>query len=423
MSRASLFVLSLLAACALAPTPSPADAETLLFFNSREGTGSGAVELLHVVRLDAHAEPRVLWRGGAHALARLDRDHVLLLLTGGSHGLVVADLANGTHRLLAADGDFVAVHGDEVLYLGTRRWDATDNYLYAAPWAAAGPRRRLAEQRFADVLLLVGNLAFAVTEECEVWVVDVLAASGRAVWKPPVTASARESSPTYHHTLRVALSPSGRRVAIGSALGKWGEGELTVVDLATAAVLRSWCDLPIRISHLSSFSPTVEVGWSDDDVVVCSETRGVDTGSWSDDEGVFVYVGRSVTSGTVTSERRYARIDLYHTRPPAPGSLPPASTAAFSKDVVDDTIRLLHAGSPVPLMTFDNGADIDIAPDRQSAFARNWHGGPTLLTAAEPEGRRLLDGWGQDPVWLPIGGTTNSWMYRSRCQVLPAPAR
>jgi hypothetical protein len=143
-----------------------------------------------------------------------------------------------------------------------------------------------------------------------------------------------------------------------------------------------------------------------------------------DTHGGFVFVLRSLASGAITSEMRYGRIGIRHHTPPPPGPQPPAREATFSTDEVGDSIRLLRAGCTEPLATVTNGADVNIAPDGQSAFVCVDVGSQSrtvLFTAAHAEGRLLCDHWANDPVWLRIGDTTNLWRgASSRCKVIPS---
>ncbi len=402
----SLCVAAPLACCgahAQAP-PRAFDDGPLLCFTTNTLPAKPAEVLLHVVPLHGDAKPTVFWtnRGNANVLARLDRDRLLLASYGEPYALIVVDLAAGTHRVLA-DGcphEFVAVHGDHVLHLGDPREAARDNFLYATPWAAPGERRRLAERRLERVPQVAGNLAVAIAAgEASVWIVSITSAKGRAVWTAPAGVS----------SLRTALSPTGQRLAIGCVQSD-GRGLLTVVDLGAATVLRSWPDLPIQVSPLSSSTPCLEVGWYDDAEVVCSETRGDGQGL----AGSFVFVRRGVATGEVTDEREYAGIGLSHDVPPRAGPSAPAPRAVFTVAHDAKGTRLLCDGATDPLATFAGAnlqtGDVCVAPDGRSAVARVGANSTqyTLFTDVRKDGRLLTDAFAYDAVWLPAASAVRA---------------
>lgn len=400
--RIPIFLCALAAAGTPRAQSSPAPVSTgpLVCFTTNARTPDATEVTLHIAELDGTGPSRPFWRNSdnANVLARLDRDHLLLTSYGSPYALLVVDLAAGTHRVLAAGAPhgFVAVHGADVLFLGDPRGDTPDNFLYAAPWATSGERRRLAAQRFDHVREIAGNLAVGIAPDAnaaEVWVISIVRASGRAVW----------SAPAGTRALRTALSPGGQRLAIGCVLAN-GESLLTVVDLGAGTVVRSWSDLPIQVSPLSSSMPCLEVGWHDDDHVVCSETRGDRQGM----RGSFVHVRRCLTSGETTDENVYDAIGLAHRPPPPPGAGSAAQTApTFVTEIVGATTRLTRTGSSEPLATFDRAqeryGDVRVAPDGQSAVAHLGEGKNrcTLFTATSKDGRLLSQGSAYDFVWLP----------------------
>lgn len=357
---------------------------------------------MHVAELNGEGSARPFWRsrGNAEVLARLDRDHLLLASYGEPYALVVIDLPTGTSRVLAngCPHDFVTWRDDVVLHLGDPREAARDNYFYATPWRGDGKVRRLCEQRFASVPQVAGNLAVAIAEdEPAVWLVSLTNANGRAIWQPPAGAS----------NVRVALSPGGQRLAIGCVQPGNGKGLLTVVDAGTAAIVRSWPDLPIHVSPLSSESPSLVVGWHSDAEVVCSETRGNRLGT----DGGFVFVRRSLATGEITDETTYGPIGLSHQTPRPANAAVPVTAPAFVTDVHEGRVRLLRTGESTPLAVIPEKKvqweDQRIAPDGQSAVARlgEQRTRCTLFTAAAKGGRLLLEGWAYDIQWLP-GATT-----------------
>ena len=388
--------------------PAPVGTGPLLCLTTNSRSEGHPEVTLHVAELAGEGPARPIWRNrdNAQVLARLDQQHLLLASFGNPYALLVLDLAAGKHRVLAdgAPHEFVALHGDAVLHLGDRRgetrteavWAASDSFLYHTPWRDPAARRRLCEQRFDRIARVAGNLALAVTpDDTAVWVVSLVNASGRALWTAPANA----------HSTGVAMSPGGQRVAIGCVLPD-AKGLLTVVDLASGAIVRSWPDLPIHVSPLSSFRPTLEFGWHDDEHVVCSLTRGDARGL----AGNFAFVRYSLATGEVIDEEIYSGLELRHRAPPAPGpapTTPPTPPAAFKAELDGDTTRVVRVGAKEPLAVFPRAtARYDnwrIAADGQSAIVHPVATPTrcTLFTAARPTGRTLLEQAAYDFVWLP----------------------
>ena len=233
----------------------------------------------------------------------------------------------------------------------------------------------------------------------------------------------------YAGDVRVALSPNGRLLAIGNGSPNRETGTLTVVDVATATVVRRWTDLPIELSSVSSMIPSVEVSWCDDATVVCSETRlhSSKRHYLYPEDGEFVFVRRSLATGAVTSEARYGPIGGQHKTPPGPGPQPPAR-ATFSTEVVGEYIHLLRAGCTEPAAKlvhwYPSESRMEIAPDGESAFVYVGSKSRALLFTAALEGGRLLcDGWARDPVWLRIGDTSRLWLGPPRSKAIPNEPR
>lgn len=401
---ALLFGIAPITALPAQSLPAPVGPGPLLCLATNSRSAQPEVTL-YVAELAGEGPARPIWRNrdNADVLARLDQQRLLLASYGNPYALLVLDLAAGTHQVLAdgAPHEFVAVHGDAVLHLGDRRgetrveavWAEGDNFLYRTPWRDPAARRRLCEQRFDRVAQVAGNLAIAVTpNDTAVWVVSITNASGRALWTAPANA----------HSTCVAMSPGGQRLAIGCVRPD-AKGLLTVVDLAAGAIVRSWPDLPIHVSPLSSNRPTLEIGWHDDEHVVCSLTRGDANGL----AGNFAYVRYRLATGEVVDEEVYSGLELRHRAPPAPGPTPAGPAAAFQAEVVGDTTRVVRVDAKQPLATFPRGTarygDWRIAPDGQSAVLHPVETPTrcTLFTAARTAGRTLLEQAACDFRWLP----------------------
>lgn len=383
--------------------PAPVGAGPLLCLTINSFDGNDGVTL-HVAEIEGDGPARPIWHNhtSARVLARLDRQHLLLASQGDPDALLVVDLDNGNHRSLAdgAPSEFVALHGDAVLHFGDSRSKRptaagsreNDHFLYRTPWREPLARRRLCEQRFDRVAQITGEVVVAVTpNEGSVWVVDLVRATGRALWDAP------EGS----HQIRVSMSPSGQRLAIG-CVGPSGLGQLTVVDLGSREVLRSWPDLPIDLAPESSDRPTLMVGWHDDAHVLCSQTRLGDRGVG----GNFVHVRYDLASGEKVAEHVYARLGLRHRLPLADGSNAARPPSAFRAAIEGRETRIWRVGAEQPLATFSGILDFDtwsIAPDGQSVVVHA-AGSPdrcSLFVAAKRDSRTLFERRAHDITWLP----------------------
>ncbi|MBL9079777.1 MAG: hypothetical protein JNL08_19905 [Planctomycetes bacterium] len=381
---------TLLALCAVTPAQDPAplgSGPLLCYVVVDEG-----VHRLTAVELEPPGTPRELCRSPApvRVLQRLDRDH-LLLSTGDA--LVLLDAAAGAMQaLLATTADrFVAVHGDDVLVLGDARGEAPwlpDNHLYAVPWRGTAPRRRIGAERFATVPIVAGNLAIALdASERELWAISLNRLQERRL----------TTLPDGDHSARVALSPDGARLAIGS-VAQNGRGRLRVVDAATGRSQQQWDDLPIGLSPLSSFAPTLEVAWHDATHVVCSESRGDTRGL----DGSFVHVRRDVGTGAIVDETVYSGLELYHRLPQ-----PELPSTGLTVATLDDTLELRRLGTDAALRSVPRSgktaADLVAAPDGRFAAA-----------CRLVDGTFRLELWTADPAAAPrdLGpGRAEGWAW------------
>ncbi len=338
-------------------------------------------EQIHrLAELEGDGPAREFWRPPANAevLRRLDRQHLLVASYGSQYALLVLDVAAGGLRELApgAPHGFVAVHGDDVLYLGDPRDDVPyekDDFLYASPWREPGERRRLCTAHIARVPIVNGNLVIAVgADERDVWAISTVREQGRRLW----TAEPDRTQ------LRFALSPGGERLAIG-AVDAHGMGELRVLDVGSGAVVAHWEQLPIQVSVISSSTPTLEVGWHDDQHVVCSETRGDRKGL----SGSFVYVRRDITSGDVTDETTYTELGLSHTAPATGGSSRARHFQVIRPDMAGERAidYLVHVGSDGEMTTF-----AEREPRRDEPFAISPDGAFAIACVNDNAGRRVL---------------------------------
>lgn len=335
---------------------------------------------LQIVELDGDGPARPIWSNceWAQVLDRLDQQHLLLASYDQPKALLVLDLATGKHQVLAKSQTepFAAVRGDAVLHLDTAGDSSQDLRLHLTRWRDPAARRRLSEQCFDRFEQVAGDLAVLVTpKDAAVWVFDLRTAEGRAIWTTPENASAT----------RCAVSPDGKHLAIGCGLPD-AKGLLTVVDLASGAFARSWPNLPIQVSVLSSFSARLEIGWHDDEHLECSQTRSDE----SRHTGNFVFVRYNLATGAVVNEQVYADLGLAHRAPPPPHeSAPPA---AFRIDDKSDATRILLAGVRQPVATISE-ATLDyavIAPDGRSVFVQqNEPARGLLFTTASPSGRTI----------------------------------
>ncbi|MCK5942231.1 MAG: hypothetical protein KAI24_09710 [Planctomycetes bacterium] len=347
---------------------------------------------LYAANCDGAHGARRFWtnRGNVKLLARLDRTHFLVGSYGEPYALLVVDAATGAHRVLAegAPHGFVAVHGGDVLYIGDNRWGKGDHHLYAQAWREQTPRRRLADVLLDEVAQVRGNLAIGIAAgEREIWKVSLTRGQGRRVAELPEGAMQP----------RVAVSPSGQRLAIGCNVQ--GRGHLTVVDLATARPLRSWKDLNIGVSPVSSFLGTLEVGWHDDAHVLTTETVG---GRFS---GHFAFLRRSLATGEVVEQRHCGPMGLYHPAPPADRAAPAGPPAAFELRTDGERQSLVRRGDGEVItdVAVERGraSDLLLSPDGRYAVERP-DGDQHRMILHRP-GRAplpLIDAWATDLTWF-----------------------
>jgi len=373
------------------------DAGPLLCFQAVRGDGAERTDVLLLAELQVDRPPRELWRGRpCRVRCRLDRDH-LLLSSREPYGLVVVDAAAATHFTLAdgAPDGFVAVHGDDVLFVGDAREAAHDDFLYAASWRSQGERRRLGDVRLQRVPVVAGNLAIG------------LGAAGDGIHAISLAASGRETGrarrlwqvPAGETDARVALSPNGQFLAVGTVTG--GRGTLRVLETGGGEVRRSWTGLPIDVDVASSSMPRLEVGFADDDHVVCSETQRQGRGA------TFAFVSRSIATGDVTDERPYAKQGLGHQEPPPPGcKAPPAPRFEVVRDATRSVLRAVGSTAELAAVarSIEQYGDLAVSLlDGAFAVARTGTERRTLLlfTAGAEAPRRLCTDWAYDFTWLP----------------------
>lgn len=351
---------------------------------------------------EAPAAPAVRARGALEILHRLDRDRLLLTSHAEPRGLVVADVAAGTHRTLApgAPRGFVAVRGDEVLFLGDGR--AGEDFLFRASWREATPRVQVLDVRLSRVVSVVGNLALAVRHDGRaIWLVNLLRGGGRELAQLPEQA----------HAPRLQLSPTGQWAAIGFVDLGGGGAVLRIVDVATGRLLREWTGMPVEVSPLSSSMPTLEIGWSDEATVACSESRNARRPN-----GTFCWVRRDVLTGDVLGEETYGPVGLSHQAPPAPSSAQPQRTPGERPRFLAERGELRLEGreqevcDPRRELRTHDWQDVSVDPSGHHAAVRRRADGADFLelyTAPPrtgdpvPPPRRLLTGYARDLRWLP----------------------
>lgn len=345
--------------------------------------------LLHIANAHGDEPAKVFWDncGNAITIARLDQHHILIASYGEPYALIVVDTRTGANRVLTdgCAGNFVAVHGDNVLYLGDNRWDRGDNHLYSRPWRAHGEARKLAKPTFQRVPIVSGNLAIALTDnERQVWSVSLVSGKSRKLLELPDKAMG----------VRLALSPGGQRLAVAAAV--MGRGHLTAIDLGSSKRLRHWQGINIDVSMLSSSLPTLEVNWVDLEHLVTSETIG---GALKGSN--FAWVTRALATGKVTEEITYAPMQLYHRKPPGKpvANAPPA---AFSIATKGKRRMLLQAGRTEPLQSLQASDRIKLSPDRQFAIVPHERN-PSVRLLYRPgkPALALFDGGGSKILWLP----------------------
>jgi len=364
----------------------------LTFANAKAKTGVGEPHTMTVFAVgcdDDVGEPQVVWvnRGNVRVLRRLDRHRLLIQSFGEPYALLVVDAEHGTHRVLCEGAELVDVHGDDVLYLGDNRWGKGDHFLYARSWRQDAEPVRLSERTFVRVPIVAGNLAIGVSgARAEVWAVSLVRGSSRKLLDLP------DSLPGA----RFALSPGGQWLAVGTVMAT--RGQLAVYDVGSSELVRRWRGLPIAVSPFSSFSPTLEVGWHDEEHVVCSESRGDPLRGGAES----VFVRRSLTTGEVVDEEVYGPVELHHRTPPAPGAA--AAEPTFSVERDGETDRLLQRGREQPLASFawrEQAVRIALSPDGryavehargQKSFVLHREGKPAL---------EVLNIGAHQLVWLP----------------------
>ncbi|MFT4513222.1 MAG: hypothetical protein ACI89X_002858 [Planctomycetota bacterium] len=358
---------------------------------------------LYVANCDGDQKGKRFWQnaGNSNVVARLDQTHLLVASYTEPYGLIVVDTKTGKHRMLAegSSHDFVAVHGDEVLYLGDNRWDTNDNHLFARSWRIEAERRKLAEPLFDSVPIVRGNLAIGITDGSkEVWSVSLTRSKGRKLYELPEGA----------RQVQLSLAPGAQRLAIGA--NKVGRGHLAVVDIGSAKRLNSWDNLTIDVSPLSSSTPTVRVGWFDDEHVVTSETRGGRGRAFGG--GNFTFIRRSIETGKITDDASYGPVKLHHHRPPAPDA-EKAPTPVFEIQTKGDEYLLIQKGKKDPVQAvpkdYRTGAKIRLAQDSAFAIVKLAHN-PQLVQLYRPgkSPLALSSVGGMDWRWLPAKGVVES---------------
>lgn len=245
-------------------------------------------------------------------LHRLDRAHLLLRIRG---ELVVVDVERGISRRLG-DGVFVTALGSEVVY------HAYSAALLAASWQEDLPPRRLSSRAIDRVEQVHEGRALVLVGKQVFWI-DLNDA----------TAEQRVGGPSDGRGLQACLSPNGRMVAIGDVVG--GSGRLRVFNLRDGSLVQEWSGFSVCLSLISSHSPTVEIAWEDDDVLVCSQSRAPMPGATPDrfDLGRvhLAWVRLRVEDAQVLSERVYSESGMIHVS---------ARTARDVAAVVDPWFRL-----------------------------------------------------------------------------------
>jgi len=365
----------------------------------RNSPGTPHEVSIFAANCDGDAAAKKFWinAGNADVVARLDQSHILIASYGQVYGLIVVDTKTGSHQLFAEGSphSFVAQRGDEVLFLGDDRWSKGDNHLYARNWRTPGARRKLAEPTFESIPLIEGNLAIGVTAgEREVWSISLTRSKGRKIYDLPQGTS----------QTRLALSPNGLRLAIGANVN-W-RGHIAVVDLGAAKVLNQWNGLNISLSPLSSFSPTVECQWFDDEQIVSSETIGKGRNG-----GHFAWVRRNVATGKITDESAYGPMVLRHTPPPPAGHKPKAPLFSIASE--GEHFLLMQAGVKEPVQSvpkdYRHGAKIRLSPQGRFAVV-HLERDPNLCQLYRPGQPPLAvsDAGALEWQWLPASGTVES---------------
>ena len=385
----------LLAAPLLAQSPNPprTDAGPLLAFTTGTVSESASLHTLHFVPTSHTAEPTAIWRSQepAEVLQRLGRDHVLLAHHDEPGALVLVNLSTGAHRRLpdSHSAGFVTVHGSEVVHLGRSSTSLPDDFLYGTSWRGTGSHRRLDSCRLQRVARVFGSQVLGIgSDERQVRAIDLTRGKGRTLCLLPEGL----------HDLTLAVSPDGKRAAIG-AVDAATNGDLRIVDIDSGRLLGHWPDLPIYVAPLSDYLPRLEVAFASADQVVCSETRGEPDGLQS----TFVHVTRSLISGGTVAERRYALLGHRHQLAPPLPTEPPSLW--FRAEQRGQQQLLLRAGvsEPVCSLPVSNWLprQLWIAPDGRAAVAQAATGGCRLFTIDHPAGRQLTTDCARNFTWLP----------------------
>ncbi|MFT7535624.1 MAG: hypothetical protein ACI85K_001577 [Hyphomicrobiaceae bacterium] len=167
-----------------------------------------------------------------------------------------------------------------------------------------------------------------------------------------------------------------------------------------------WDNLEIGVSPLSSSTPTVKVGWFDNEHVVSSETRGSGRGFGSSSgSGNFTFNRRSIETGKITDDASYGPLALCHRVPPLPGAAN-APVLVFQIQTEGDEYLLMQKGKNDPIQAvpkdYRSGAKIQLAKDSTFAIARLAHT-PQLVQLYPPikPPLALSSTGGMDWQWLP----------------------
>jgi hypothetical protein len=312
---------------------------------------------------------------------RLDRTRLLLDLGG---ELTVVDVARGSSRALGKS-EFVAVRGSEVLHC--------DGSLWASSWQVDAPPRRLSQLVVEGVEHVQGD-AVLVRSEHKLWRIDL------------ATSKAEMLVPAFESLSCARLSPSGRRLAVGLLDRSEGgrlQGRVQVFDVGHQAVVREWSGISVGLPFHSSDRARVELAWTSEDEIVCSESRNNERG-----EGLafafpgmsFVWVHRRVSDGSVLAERVYSESGLSHATPPPRPTKEPVEP--WFHVVVDEDGRRtrLHRRDRTPpvgewqrlddpnQLAFWDWPFVEVADDGESAIV--WFHEDVQLFQKGREGPRLL---------------------------------
>jgi hypothetical protein len=109
------------------------------------------------------------------------------------------------------------------------------------------------------------------------------------------------------------FSPSGNRLAVGVATKDsfFRFRDLLVIDVKAGRLACSIPRVPVRVSVLSSSSPSLEFTWLDDERLRYSESRVTEEGAY------FQWVDVNIVSGKRLGEKPYSQhLGLSHEKPP-----------------------------------------------------------------------------------------------------------